>query len=734
VRTVGAKLMLDVLNFKRGAKEAQQETKGIEDKLNDAAKAGDKTAKAAADIGRTAPRALKLTERAASELDRQIDDTRRSYEKLRDQFERTGDLSVFEAMGKELAKLDKQLERRRVIFGESDQDSKKRGLHIGANMAEGIASGLSRAGGPVSAALANVFGTLPPQAQMAIGGSLIAAVAMAAPAIGATVAGAAVAGIGSGVVAVGVASAFQDARVKKAGKDLALDLKMMFGDIGQDFAGDTVAAMRLIRSEINRLGLREALAPAAGYLRPLTAGLTGLVRNLMPGLQKAIISAEKPIQAIAAALPRLGTAFSELFEMFSRHAESGAAALTMLFDVIIAGVAVVKMQIDALATMFEFFDKLPTWMTGAAGSWIDASKNAAASTDDWNTSLDGLRGLVESTGAATAAAAPQITTFAGALKEAGYQADWLKQQMDRLNGGFVSLHQAEATYQAALDNFTASIKENGFQFRANTEAGRANIAAYNQLRDAALANAQAAYENKAATGDLAGAQQAGIAVMADARRQFIAAGVAAGQNKEQVEALADEIFGTPKQWKTTFDAATKAASDKITGLQKQIRLLNGKTITITTRFITHGRNAGDLKVPGGHWVKDRWGGMHIPMAAGGITQAGIYRASSPPLISFAEPETGGEAYIPRRGDLRRSRAIWEHVGENWLGMHTGAIGDWSRYRPMTGGGASRVEVVARWVGPPGMSGDIGRALAQWIQLDVWDRGSGDVQRAYGKRA
>jgi hypothetical protein len=731
MRSVGAKLKLDVQDYVHGADRAKLATKGVEDKLNAAAKAGDKTAKAAADIGRVAPRALKLTERAASELDRQIDETRKSYEKLRDQFERTGDLTVFKAMGKELAKLDKQLKNRRSIFGDGD-DSKKQGLRIGANMAEGIAAGLSRAGGPVSAALANVFGTLPPHAQMAIGGSLIAAVASAAPFVGAAISGAAVAGIGSGALAAGVAAAFQDARVKAAGQDLALSLKMTFGDIGQDFAGDTVAAMRRIRSEISRLGLREALAPAAGYLRPLTEGLLGLVHNLMPGLRQAIIAAEKPIEAIAAALPRLGTAFGSLFEMFARHAEAGAAALTMLFDVIIAGVKVVEVQIEALATMFEIFDKLPNWMTGVTGAWVDSTKAGAEATGEWDTKLAGLRSAIEGTASSTTAATPQITSFGAALKEAGYAADWLKQQMDRLNGGFVSLHQAEAAYQKALDDFTASIKENGFQFRANTEAGRANIAAYNQLRDAALANAQAAYENKAATGDLVGAQRAGIAVLADARRQFIEAGVAAGKNRQQVEALADAIFGTPKQWKTTFDASTAAASAKITGLQKQIRLLNGKTITITTRFITHGRNTGDLKVPGGHLTKDRWGGVHVPMAAGGITQAGIYRASSPPLISFAEPETGGEAYIPRLGDMARSRAIWQHVGENWLGMNARSGLAWSGYQA-AGGGAQRVEVVARVVGPPGVAGDFAAVLTKFIQLEVWDKGSGDVQRAFGKR-
>jgi hypothetical protein len=55
------------------------------------------------------------------------------------------------------------------------------------------------------------------------------------------------------------------------------------------------------------------------------------------------------------------------------------------------------------------------------------------------------------------------------------------------------------------------------------------------------------------------------------------------------------------------------------------------------------------------------GGLYA--AAGGVAQV------APPgtLYQWAEPETGGEAFIPRRGDKRRSRAIASTVVEDWLG-------------------------------------------------------------------
>ncbi|MEZ5229969.1 MAG: hypothetical protein R2710_25890 [Acidimicrobiales bacterium] len=82
------------------------------------------------------------------------------------------------------------------------------------------------------------------------------------------------------------------------------------------------------------------------------------------------------------------------------------------------------------------------------------------------------------------------------------------------------------------------------------------------------------------------------------------------------------------------------------------------------------------------------GGLAEAFAAGGVVRerpgtAGIYRPASKYRI-FAEPETGGEAYIPLAASKRgRSRAIWRETGHR-LGMFAdGGIADRMRY--LTGG-------------------------------------------------
>lgn len=58
----------------------------------------------------------------------------------------------------------------------------------------------------------------------------------------------------------------------------------------------------------------------------------------------------------------------------------------------------------------------------------------------------------------------------------------------------------------------------------------------------------------------------------------------------------------------------------------------------------------------------RWGGIDS-FASGGIAQV----AGPGTLIKWAEPETGGEAYIPRLGDKGRSKSILD-VAAGWYGM------------------------------------------------------------------
>lgn len=71
---------------------------------------------------------------------------------------------------------------------------------------------------------------------------------------------------------------------------------------------------------------------------------------------------------------------------------------------------------------------------------------------------------------------------------------------------------------------------------------------------------------------------------------------------------------------------------------------------------------------GGINIPRRWGGAVEHARHGLLRDAAMFSAQAPARYAFAEPGTGGEAFIPRFGDRDRSLAVLEHAA-SWYG-HT----------------------------------------------------------------
>jgi len=104
------------------------------------------------------------------------------------------------------------------------------------------------------------------------------------------------------------------------------------------------------------------------------------------------------------------------------------------------------------------------------------------------------------------------------------------------------------------------------------------------------------------------------------------------------------------------------SEDGVDGLQNAIDGLHGNTVDIVLRTINQqarnefGRNASQA---------NRWGGLYTH-AESGLVSAAVYSAQNPARYAFAEPATGGEAFIPKRGDYARSMAILREAA-SWYG-------------------------------------------------------------------
>lgn len=114
------------------------------------------------------------------------------------------------------------------------------------------------------------------------------------------------------------------------------------------------------------------------------------------------------------------------------------------------------------------------------------------------------------------------------------------------------------------------------------------------------------------------------------------------------------------------------------GLQNAINSLHGTTVDIVLRTQNQaalndfGRFASQAR---------RWGGISYQTARDGLLRdANVYSSQNPARYAFAEPATGGEAFIPRRGNKARSLAILDEAA-SWYGAEVNAV-QWRGQRPL----------------------------------------------------
>ena len=101
------------------------------------------------------------------------------------------------------------------------------------------------------------------------------------------------------------------------------------------------------------------------------------------------------------------------------------------------------------------------------------------------------------------------------------QAGGLSAAFQALNGGALSAREAESAYQAAIDNVTASIQQNGNTLDLHTAKGRANDAAIRQLIQTTDQKAQATYDELLATKGAEAAQAGASKVYEQGRAQLV---------------------------------------------------------------------------------------------------------------------------------------------------------------------------------------------------------------------
>ena len=277
---------------------------------------------------------------------------------------------------------------------------------------------------------------------------------------------------------------------------------------------------------------------------------------------------------------------------------------------------------------------------------LDAS---GASADLAGMSLTDLSVVMAEGGESAAAAADQVSRLVDAMAQAGLIA--------------LSVRDAERSWAESLDALTASIDANGTQMDINTEAGRSNQAALDAVARSAIALAQAKFDASGATADFTNT------IMAS-RGPLIEAAMRLGMTEQQANEYADSVLAIPTIQTTTFNQPGLAEGIQQARIYREqiINLPDGHTTTIRTVYVNSGpapQTRPGLVVASAHGnVLDEVTSTSTMLRrfADGSERHVAQIAPAGAMRLWAEPETGGEAYIPLAPDKRaRSLAITADV-------------------------------------------------------------------------
>lgn len=288
--------------------------------------------------------------------------------------------------------------------------------------------------------------------------------------------------------------------------------------------------------------------------------------------------------------------------------------------------------------------------------------------------------------------------LAGAVKEAGS----LRNAFDVLRGATLAWADAEIVAEEAIDNLTDSLRENGKTMDVNSDKGRANKKALLDGVEAAIDAAQAKYDQTVATKGETVALQEANTVYQDYISRLREAMTNAGMKKEKVDELIAAFAAMPQLIPTTV---TTPGLDKAIERTRELLRLRGLLGSSAAAARYNPDTFGAYSNNPGY----RWGGIRTYHAQTGLLRdAGIWSPKSPARFAFAEPGTGGEAFIPRFGNEDRSMSILQQAAAWYgatvtpagqmaamMGKLAAAVGQAAAIRQQPGGGQMIATVYAR---------------------------------------
>lgn len=505
----------------------------------------------------------------------------------------------------------------------------------------------------------------------------------------------------------------------------ALLALQIVGAIGEAF-GDAAADVTLLASAMDDFTKKakvsgEMARVYGGDLEQLNDDLKVLSNNSLKELERAA-----SIETVGGVLSFVAKLFDDSMASTLERTKALDAALAQLVQ---GGNAAAAVQ------MFEEIQR--------------RADDAGISQQQLAELFPGYAQALKEAGGATGETAGKMTDMGAAAATAAQDVEKLKEAFDALFGIQMDIDRATIDYQRGIKDLNTELKEGKKTLDLSTEAGQDNADAMLDQVENIKDLRQANIDNGMAIGDANKKYQdqiAGLIALAvklgfgeQAVRELLGAYEEIPDKVEtqvgtpglpgatqRVETFNQTIRNVPPSKSVPFHTNAHEARAAVEALRRKIAEIKSKNISISAQV--YWTSSGDFHVPGGTLVKNRWGGLYEHAAEGKLREAHIASPMGPARYAYAEPATGGEAFIPRFGDRDRSLGILDRAA-SWYGMQVGQHEEWRGMQPMM---ATRQTVLVRLIPPDaGASAGLMGELVRGLRYEIKHEGGGDVQVALG---
>lgn len=391
-------------------------------------------------------------------------------------------------------------------------------------------------------------------------------------------------------------------------KDIFDDLPPVIQGTSLAVAGITataplaIAAYGKVKAAIEAVRIAYGAMTTAGKVATVSLGAAGLLlaagATVLGFFAQRNVEAKQRVDALADSLDKQTGAITENSReiAFNNLEQSGAVdkakELGISLETLVNAYLGEQAAIDEVnAALADNLGKTEERLSGSNSTVAVLTDEAKAARDVSDAVLEGNSATDEAivktrdrraAGLDAAAAdeemAGAVEQATGTIEDQSEAVDELTSELDELVKSVFAARDAEVDYEAALDDATAAIEENGKTLDVNTEKGRNNRTALDRVARAALDQAAAMLENGAS-------HEVVEQKMGSAREAFIKTARQMGLNKQEAGALADELGLIPGNYRAdvTVRADTGDAFNAVNEFTNWVSK-QGATVNIVGRM------------------------------------------------------------------------------------------------------------------------------------------------------